>query len=310
MAEVGQGAPTGGGASGQGLATEPAPFKPGERIAISALPLLRIENDVAILKKTRLVVEGKCGARHVARIVSPFMIRGGFRVNRTTRFKVPAWAFDVKFQTPYGTYVTEKVPLRNMYLERKRSDVELAEELVRKEFGDKVQHVLDVKINEPIKIVNVYTRQFQHAVVEIPEDDYFIHIRRPDSNEGDTYFVYEFVTPNEAKLVDDISRIDYVLHIFSHSLTSRSACAKIRVLGGNVVWQDVRNTCCAIDSYAVAMVVTRYKSKFAIAKNDAPYRGPEEWIVEEWESTLPPRRVSQYRSTGPVPSALTPEDVV
>jgi hypothetical protein len=308
MAEVGQGAPTGGGARGS-LATEsPLPFKPGERIAISALPLLRVENDVAILKKTRLVVEDKCGARHVARIVSPFMIRGGFRVNRTTRFKVPAWAFEVKFQTPYGTIVTESVPLRNMYLEKKRSDVELAEELTRKEFGDKVLRILGVKVNEPIKIVNVYVRQFKHAVVEIPEDDFFIHIRK--DYEGDTYFVYEFISADEAKLVDDISRIDYVLHMFTHTLSSRSVCAKIRVLGGDVVWQDVRSTCCAIDSNAVAMVISRYKSKLAIAKNTAPYRGPEEWEVEEWESALPPRRVSQYRSTDPVSSTLTPEDVV
>jgi hypothetical protein len=130
------------------------------------------------------------------------------------------------------------------------------------------------------------------------------------SPDAGSYYIYEFVTPDETKLVDDISRIDYVLHMFTHRLSSRSACAKIKVLGGDVVWQDVRSTCCAIDSVAVAMVVARFGSRVTIAKNDAPYRGPEEWVVEEWESTLPPRRASQYRTTDPTPTNLSPEDVV
>jgi len=162
------------GQAGASPATESAPFespfKPGERIAVLALPVLRVENGVAILKRTRLVVEDKCGARHIARVVSPFFIRGGFRVNRATRFKVPAWAFEVKFQTPYGTYVVEKVPQRSVYLEQRRDDVEIAKELLKREFGNKVQHIIDVRINEPIKVVGIYTRQFKHAVVEIPED--------------------------------------------------------------------------------------------------------------------------------------------
>jgi hypothetical protein len=300
------------GAAGAGPATEqaPLPFKAGERIVLTTLPILRIEGDVAVLKKTRLVVEDGCGARHKVRVETPFMIRGGFRVNKTTKFKVPGWAFTVTFETPYGTYVTERVPPRNIYLEKKRSDAELAEELVRKEFGDKVQHVLDVKVNEPIKIVNVYTRHFRHAVVEIPEDDYYIHIRRLDNSEGETYFVYEFTEQGDAKLIDDVSRIDYVLHIFTHRLSSRSACAKMKVLGGDVVWQSIKNTCCAIESVAVAMIIARYGSRVAIAKNDAPYRGPEEWIVEEWESVFPPRLVAKYDTTEPVVTDLKPEEVV
>jgi hypothetical protein len=285
-------------------------FKPGERIALPALPVLRVENDVAILKKMRLVVEDGCGLRHRVRIESPFMIRGGFRVQKTARFKVPVWAFEVKFQTPYGTYSTEKVPLRNIYLEKKRSDVELAEELARKEFGDKVLRILDVKINEPIKIVNVYVRQFKHAVVEIPTDDYFLHIRRLDGGDGDTYFVYEFTEQGDAKLIDDVSRIDYVLHIFSHSLTSRSARAKIKILGGDIVWGDVRSTSCANASNAAAMIIARYGSRIAVAKNDAPYRGLEEWVVEEWESSFPPRLINRYNTTDPVATDLAPEDVV
>jgi hypothetical protein len=287
-------------------------FRPGERIALPALPVVKIQNDVAVLKKTRLVVEDSCGARHSARIETPFLIRGGFRVSRVTKYKVPSWAFEVKFQTPYGTYVTERVPTRGMYLEKKRSDAELAEELVRREFGDKVQHVLDVKINEPIKIVNVYTRRFQHAVVEIPEDDYYIHIRHLDNSEGETYFVYEFTEQGDAKLIDDVSRIDYVLHIFTHRLSSRAYGAQIKILGeGDAVWKEVKYTRCATESVAVAMVIARYGSRFAIAKNDAPYRGCcEEWAVEEWESTFPPRRVSQYRTTDPTPTKLSTEDVV
>jgi hypothetical protein len=282
-------------------------FKPGERIAIPALPVLKIENDVAILQKTRITAQGGCGARHQVRIESPFFIRGGFRVQKTAKFKVPGWAFTVKFETPWGTVRTENVPQRTIYLDRAPDDdMLLAETLTRQEHGDSVKKILDIKVNEPVKIVSVDVRKFRHGtVVEIPEDDYFKYVHGP------YYFVYEFINETEAKLVDDDSRVDYVLYIFDHSQESRAGCAQIKILSGDVVWSDVKSTCCAIASYAAAMVIARYGSKVAVAYNSLPYRGCcESWTVEEWIAEFPPRRVSSYDTTEPVATDLKPEEVV
>jgi len=64
-------------------------FKPGERVALPYLPILRVENDVAILKKTRFTIGAECGARHKVRIEAPFYVRGGFRVQRKTNVQSP-----------------------------------------------------------------------------------------------------------------------------------------------------------------------------------------------------------------------------
>jgi hypothetical protein len=75
-------------------------FRPGERIALPHLPVLRIENNVAVLKKTRFTVGAECGARHRVRVETPFYLRGGFRVEKRTMYKVPGWAFEVTFRSP------------------------------------------------------------------------------------------------------------------------------------------------------------------------------------------------------------------
>jgi len=284
-------------------------FKPGERIAIPTFPVLKIENDVAILKKTRFAVGAECGARHKVRIETPFFVRGGFKVQRRTMYKVPGWAFEVAFKTPYGTYVSgERVPQGNMYLDEEPNIRELAERLVRETFGSKVAEILNVEVKESVKAVDVYVRKFKHAEVLLTLSGEVLDIRK--EYEGDTYFVYEFVAPDEAKLVDDTSRIDYVLLVLGHSQESRAGCAEIRVLGGDIVWSDVKRTCCAIRSSAVAVVVARYGSKIKVAYNNLPYRGCcEEWEVEEWIAEFPPRRVAQYRISEPVSTELRPEEV-
>jgi hypothetical protein len=284
------------------------PFKPGERIAIPALPVLRVENDVAILKKIRVTAQGGCGARHQIRIETPFFIRGGFRVQKTSKYKVPGWAFTVRFETPWGTVRTENVPQRTTYLERiPDSDVALAEMLARQEYGNTIKKIVEIKINEPVKMVDVYVRRFKHGTtIEIPEGDYFKYVHGP------YYFVYEFVSSDEAKLVDDTSRVDYVLLIFDNSQESRAGCARVKLASNDgVVWHETRNTCCAIASYAAAMAIARYGSRVAVARNKLPYRGCcEEWEIEEWESVFPPRRVAQYTSTEPITTDLKPEEVV
>jgi hypothetical protein len=286
-------------------------FRPGERIAIPALPVLRIENNVAVLKKSRFAVGAECGARHKVRIEVPFYVRGGFKVFSKTMYKVPGWAFEVAFLTPYGSVVREYVPQRNMYVEETLDMQQLAERLVRDIYGSKVHKILEVNVKEPVKSVEVYTRRFRHVEVLIPPDDYFIHYRHFGEHRGDTYFVYEFINESEAKLVDDMSRIDYIVLAIGHDAESRAGCARIKILSGDIVWSDVKNTCCAIRSSAVAVVIARYGSHITFARNSLPYRGCcESWEIEEWVAEFPPRRLTSYSASEPVATDLKPEEVV
>ncbi len=285
-------------------------FKPGVRIALPYLPILKVENDVAILKKSRFAIGAECGARHKVRIETPFYVRGGFKVAKKTVYKVPGWAFEVTFRTPYGTYVSgERVPQRNMYIDDAPTR-EFVERLVREAFGSKVAEIINVEVKEQPRPTDVYVRRFQHVEVLIPPDDYFIHFRHFGEHSGDTYFVYEFINESEAKLVDNVSRIDYVLLALGHSQESRSGCARIKIMRGDIVWHEVKNTCCAIRSGAVAMIIARFGARVSIAFNELPYRGCcEEWVVEEWIAEFPPRRVFQYRVTEPVATDIRPEEV-
>ena len=286
------------------------PFKIGERIAIPYLPVLKVENNIAILKKARFAIGAECGARHRVRIEAPFYVRGGFRVEKKTMYKVPGWAFEVKFKTPYGSFVTERVPQKNVYLDK--VDERLAEKLARETFGDKVAEIIEVNVREPVKAVDVYVRMFKHVEVLIPPDDYFFHFRHFGEHSGDTYFVYEFVSPDEAKLVDDVSRMDYVLLTFGNYAESRAGCATIKLLSSDgVAWSDVKSTCCRIASSAVAMAIAKHGSRVTIAMNNLPYRGCcETWTIEEWVAELPPRRVAQYSSTEPIATDVRPEEIV
>ena len=283
------------------------PFKPGERIAMSFLPVLKVENGVAVLKKTRMAVGTECGARHKVRVETPFFIRGGFRVFRAIKYEVPWHAFRVVFRTPYDSFVTEEVPARSLYLDEPPNVRELAEKLTREMFGNKVAEIVNIEVKEQVKPINVYVRRFKYAEVWLTPDG-ILEIKK--NYEGDSYFVYEFINESEAKLVDD-DHVDYVLHIVGHSQESRAGCAEIKILSGDVVWSDVKRTCCRIASSAVGIVITRYGSKLSIAKNNLPYRNCcESWEIEEWESVFPPRRISLYTSTEPVATNTSPEEVV
>jgi hypothetical protein len=284
------------------------PFKPGEKIAMPFLPILRVENDVAVLAKKRLEVWAECGARHKVRVETPFFVRGGFRVLRATKYEVPWHAFRVRFKTPYGSFVTEEVPARSLYFDEPPNVRELAERLTREEFGDKVAQIIDVEVVSAPKPVGVYVRKFRHAEVIMSLGGDIIDIRK--NYEGNTYFTYEFISENEAKLVDD-DRVDYVLHIIGHDQGSRAGCAEIKILSGDVVWSDVKRTCCRIASSAVAMIIARYGSRVVVARNELPYRGCcEEWKIEEWESVVPPRRLASYTATELAVTDLKPEEVV
>ena len=281
-------------------------FKPGDRIALPYLPILKVENNVAVLKKTRPAIGDGCGRRHQIRVETPFYIRGGFRVEPTTKYRVPGWTFTVRYETPWGAVGEEKVPDKRIYLDSMPTDLRaLAEKLAREKLGDRIKRIIDIEVNEQIAPVTVYTRKFRHTAVEIPENDYFIYVHGPD------YFVYEFINENEARLVDDVSRVDYVLLLLSNAIESRSACATIKLLGGDVVWADVRRTCCAINSNAVGMAVVRHGGRLVVAYNRAPYRGCcESWVVEEWEAAVPPKLINKYETSEPVATDLRPDEVV
>jgi len=288
-------------------ATQVLPFKPGERIAVPTLPVVKIEGGVAVLAKKRVVAGAECGARHKVRVETPFFVRGGFRVERVVKYEVPWHAFRVRFRTPYDSFVTEELPNRSMYLDEEPNVKELAEKLAREEFGNKVAQIIDVEVISAPKPVDVYVRKFKYAEVWLASDGNILEIKK--NYEGSSYFVYEFINESEAKLVDD-DRVDYVLHIFGHDQGSRAGCATIKLLS-DVVWSDVKSTCCRIASNAVAMAVARYGSRVVVAKNILPYRGCcEEWEVEEWSSEVPPRLISSYRATDPTTSDVVPEEVV
>jgi len=283
-------------------------LKPGERVAIPYLPILRVENDVAILKKTRFAIGAECGARHRVRVETPFFVRGGFKIEKKVVYEVPGWAFEVVFKTPYGSFVKERLPRRSMYLDEEPNVTSLVEKLVREEFGDKVAEVVNIEVINAPKPIDAYVRKFKHAEVWLSPNGNILEIRK--NYKGDTYFVYEFISETEAKLVDD-DRVDYVLHIFGHSQESRAGCAAIKLIGGDVVWSDIKHTCCRIVSSAAAMVIARYGSRVTIAMNNLPYRGCcESWTIEEWVAELPPRRVASYTATEPVATDLKPEEVV
>jgi len=286
-------------------------FKPGDRIALPYLPILKVENNVAVLKKARFAIGAECGARHRVRVETPFYVRGGFKTQKKTMYKVPGDAFEVMFRTPYGVFDKERVPQRSIYLDEEPNIHELAERLVREMYGNRVAEIINIEVKEQPKPVDVYVRRFKHVEVLIPPNDYFIYFRNK-THEGDTYFVYEFVSPDEAKLVDDVSRVDYVLLTFGNYAESRAGCATIRLLTSDgIVWNDVKSTCCRIASSAVAVVIARFGSKVVVARNRLPYRGCcEEWEIEEWVAELPPRRMVSYTATEPVATSISPDEVV
>ena len=284
------------------------PFKVGERIAIQYLPVLKVENNVAVLKKTRFAVGAECGARHRVRVETPFFVRGGFKTEKKVVYEVSGWAFDVVFKTPYGSFVKERLPQRSMYFDEEPNVTSLVEKLVREEFGDKVAEVVNIEVINAPKPIDAYVRKFKYAEVWLAPDGKILEIKK--NYKGDTYFVYEFINNDEAKLIDDTSRIDYVLLALGHGLESRAGCAQIKILGGDVVWQEIKSTCCAIRSGAVAVVVARYGGKVTVAYNNLPYRGCcEKWEIEEWIAEFPPRRVASYTATEPVATSISPDEV-
>ena len=95
--------------TGQGLATDPAPFKPGERIAVEYMPIAKIENNVAVLAKAKPKLSGACGAKTETTVMMPFFVRGGFKVELSKAYKIPRHYVCVRY-TCISNRVLKVVP--------------------------------------------------------------------------------------------------------------------------------------------------------------------------------------------------------
>ena len=276
------------------METQP-PFKAGERIAMQSLPLARIDETtgVAVLSKTRPGVVGACGARHEVRVRAPFFVRGGFRVERKEACVVLPNSIYVKTSTPSGDIGSDLVPHRPLVYEN--CDV-TTERIIRDSLGDQYK-ILETEVRKTPRKAIMYYRKFRHGEwMHISgRVEYWWRYGSEEWRDIVPWMVYEFVNAEEAKLIDDVSRIDYVMLRLYHTAESRSFCAAIKLLSGDVVWHDIKDTCCRINSAAVGIVIARAGTRVVLAFNSPPYRGAEQdWRIEVWEMTFPPRVVARH----------------
>jgi hypothetical protein len=270
-----------------------------------------VENGVAVLAKTRPKISGGCGARHHVEVTAPLFLRGGFRVEEREFYRVTRLSLGFDFERKGGARSLEEwgtwyFPKENGVWYLSESEVRSLLEREKKNFVEKGFEVFNERIEAPR--VRVYYRRFQHGEFFQEVDSITVWFRYNGSNEfvKNPYMVYEFVSPTEAKLVND-TKADYVLIELEHKVSSRSFAAEIKVEGNGVIWREVKRTACAIDSVAVGFVIARYGSKVTVAKNVPPYRGStQSWEVEVWEAALPPRRISSRFAEEP----LTASDIV
>ena len=276
----------------------------GERIAIPRLPVFKVENGVAVLAKSRPRVAGGCGARHYVEVFAPFALRGGFRVEEREFYRVSRMSLGFDYERKDGVRALEDwgtwlFPKESGIWYLTEGEVKTMLEAEKRNFVEKGFRVFNERVEAPK--VRVYYRRFRHGEYFQEVDSVTVWFRYNGTKEfaKNPYMVYEFVSPTEAKLVDD-TKVDYVLLEVEHKVSSRTFAAEIRVSGGGVVWKDIRCAACRVDSVAAGYVIARYGAKVTIAKNSPPYRGTTQgWHVEVWEAALPPRKVSSWFSEEP-----------
>ena len=286
-----------------------APFRPGERIAVDYLPIAKIENNVAILSKAKPKLTGACGAKTEATVTMPFFVRGGFKVIRTSAYKIPKHYIHVRYTAKDGWKWERWLPERDIYLHELPDDInKLAEFLVKRYVEVDVKSFEVVKVEGEIKQVDAYIREFKHIKIIYPISDYFWNYwwTLPSADvKAPFYAVYEFVSPDEAKLVDDISRIDYIAMFTHYGLEDRRFCANLKIYG-DIVWADTKSACCARESTAVGGLIAKFGSKVYIAKRNTDKR----YEVEEWVMEFPPRRVAMYYADKTEPIDVPEQEVV
>jgi hypothetical protein len=107
---------------------------------------------------------------------------------------------------------------------------------------------------------------------------------------SDGYLVFEKISDNEYKLVDD--EPTHLLYIYHHYVRSRSKGAKILT---NLPQQSVLKydrAICATASDALLAAIVPINSAFILCENDPPYRGERDelYYCYEIKATLPPTK--------------------
>jgi len=284
-----------------------APFRPGDRIAVDYLPIAKIENNVAILSKAKPKIVGACGAKTEAIVTLPFFVRGGFKMTLSRAYKIPKHYIHVKYTTKDSWRWEQWLPERDIYLHELPEDVnKLAEILVKRFVEVDVKSFEVVKVEGEVKQVDAYVRAFKHLQIVYPVNDFFWNYWWiGDVVKAPFYAIYEFISPDEAKLVDDISRIDYIAIFRHYFLESRRACANLKIYG-DVVWADSKTACCARESMAVGSAIAPRGAKIYVAKKTEDKR----YEVEEWLMEFPPRRVALYYTDKLEPIDVLEQEVV
>ncbi|MFZ8809676.1 MAG: hypothetical protein ACO2PN_16425 [Pyrobaculum sp.] len=269
-----------------------ATIKPGERIAVSYMPIAKIDNGVAVLSKARPKIRGICGRREVV-VTMPFFVRGGFRVMRVEVYKIPREYMCIRYYSKTASvkeWSAERcLPERDIYIHELPDVNKLAEVLINHYIAVDVTRYEITKLQNSVERADAYVRQFKHLTVIYPLNDYFWYYWWSGYVKAPFYTVYEFVNENEAKLIDDVSRIDYVAMFTHYGLESKHACASIKIFGDGVIWSDSNTACCRRESTAIGAVVAKYGTKVYIAKRDI-----RRYEIEEWVMTFPPKKISTY----------------
>jgi len=269
----------------------------------AVLPVAKVENNVAVLYKSRPRLESGCGARHSVRVEAPFYVRGGFRVFPVELWKVKPESLGLNYYRQRGsTYDrgTWSFPAGRMYLtdEEKRKLIE-DEKRKMEEKSFEIQGVED-----KTRKITVYIRHFKVGKYIYDPEEPWADVLPPIA-------VYEIVSENEAKFVD-VDAADYVALFLSHSVHSRSFTA--RLVFDNAVHVDEKRTACAIDSVVVALAWFKVGARAIINRNLPPYRGEnQKWAAEVWTMSLPPQLEKVLYVDEPLletSSTVSPEEVV
>ena len=120
--------------------------------------LAGIRGDVAVLSKRRPGIAGACGARHEARVLAPFFIRGGFRVAQREVCVVEADSVYVKYAIG-GAIASGYVPRQAQIYDSCDNAVE---KIVRDALG-KDYRILETQVHKAPRKAIMYYRRFRHG---------------------------------------------------------------------------------------------------------------------------------------------------
>jgi hypothetical protein len=264
--------------------TSQLPFKPGERIAVPYMNIAKVENNIAYLTISRPKLYDYCMGEETM-VSLPFYVKGAFKVELVRVYKVPRHYVCVRFNSHFAgrDWVWEKcLPDEHTYIHELPNNLD---DVLIKRYAETSAEKYEVVRHEgAIEQTDAYIRRFKHMTVIGPLNDYFWLFWWNDMEKinAPLYAIYEFVSENEATLVDNTEKIDYVV-LFKRYPEVTS----IKAYGDGVIWSNYAN--CRSERNTMAAVIARYGAKIYLAeKVDWRYE------VEEWLMEFPPRRVKSY----------------